>query len=608
MPDFLLDTRPPERRPSWDAARMLTWSTGIRSKTWGTPEFRLTVTWTGPDAIWSPWEMPGGTCAVVVGFLALDEAEWALAEREQPRNAQGGLAGYAVWRRCRDQGNQGWDDLSGNAAILFYDPGAGQIHLRTDPGGCFPVYGTCENGFQIWGSHPDVLAAVTGKSHRFDEVSLAEFVMASTVTPPYTYYRGIELCEPGKVLTWDARSRTLSQRPYLALKHSPDPGVTEEDLATVLAEAWHRAVRRRTNPRLGRVAVALSGGLDSRLVLASLADPRRAFAFTCYDTPNREFQTARAIASAVGVEFIPLQRSADYYGEHAAAGVRISGGMGTFANNHFLGVLDPLRWAGADLLLTGCYCDYLFKGLPLNRKTRWRDGHEEVAPFQHAFYHTRWHFDTALAREVFQRWEQRFPLSLQQGTDDGSLFHIETLRTFPLCYEGDNQQRLVPQRLMGWSPPVTDLEVLRVYQRTPSRWKLNRRLFVMTAQRLLAGSPLIQLPDANTGAPLDASLWHEALAWQWLRVRRKVRALRRRLASDGSWPDWKFYYRHSLALQQHWMQAAPEMHDLFLRVTGWRGLPRRPVDFPVDQCFLFVALLTLKLWWNHRACSVASSN
>lgn len=608
MSDFLLDTRPLERRPKVDVACMLSWSDRIRAKTYDSPAFRLVLTWTEPDTMWSPWTLPDGTFSAVAGFLALDEAEWTAAEHDIVPGAQGGLAGFAVWRRFRARGIEGWNDLSGNCAVIFHDARGGNLHLRTDPAGCFPVYGCCVDGWWVWGSHPDVLAAATGGAQRVDEVSLAEFVMASTVTPPRTYYEGIESCELGTLLTWDLRSHTLTRRKYFTLDYEPQTDATEDDLAEALAAAWRRAVERRTHARLGRVAVALSGGLDSRLILACMPEPVRAMAFTCYDAPNREFETAKAIATAAGVEFVPIRRSPDYYAEHAAAGVRTSGGMGTFANNHFLGVLEPLQEAGSQVLLTGCYCDYLFKGLALNRKIRWWDGRERLAPFQHEFYFTRWQFDTQLARQSVERWDERFPRALQSGMDDASLFRIEALRTFPLCYEGDNEQRLVPQRLMAWSPPVTDLEVLNVYKRTSSRWKLNRRLFVKTARRLLSGSRLSSVPDANTGARLDAPEWRESLSWQLLRIQRKARAWRTTLASDGSWPDWRFYYRHSTALEEHWAKPVPEMEDLFLRVTGWRTLPRRPADFPVRQCFLFVSLLTLKLWWRHRACSVGLSN
>lgn len=606
MPDFLLDTRPPERRPSHDVAGMLRWSDRLRVQVWDRPQFRLIATWSEPDPVWAPAQDPDGTLCAVTGFLALEEEEWARAEKECSGGTGSGWAARAVLGRYRAAGTQAWDDLSGNCAILLYDADSQTFHLRTDPAGCFPVFWCSSDGYPVWASHPDVLAGAVDRTHRLDEVSLAEFVQTSMVTPPYTYYQGIQACESGMVFTWQLRTGRMLSRRYFNLEYDPDPRPDVEACAEELAEAWKTAVRRRTLPRLGRPAIALSGGLDSRLILACTPEPARAVAFTCYDAPNRELHIARAIAQAAGAEFKPLQRPPDYYGENAPKGVRIAGGMGTFANNHFLGILDSLPNWGTTTLLTGCYCDYLFKGLPLNRRVRAWDGRETLAPYRHEFYFQHWTFDTPLARQVWQRWETRFPPELRERQDDESLFRIEALRTFPLYHEGDNQQRLVPQRYTAWSPPVTDLGVLRVYRSVPSRFKLNRDLFLRTARRLLAGSPVRDVPDANTGVAVHAPPWLETLSWQWLRVKRKLRSLRSSLSSDGSWPNWTHYYRHSPSLDTHWRTVGPDIHDLILRVTGWKTLPDRPSRFPPEKCFLIVAILTLKLWWQYRPCSGAS--
>ncbi len=608
MSDFILDTRPTAKRFLLELVERMRWSGRLSYNIWETPSFRLAVTWNEPDNLWRPWERADGTIAVVAGFLALDEAEWTTAEREIIRDGRGGLSGAVVWRRYQQAGTMGWDDLSGNCAILLYDAAKQQLHLRSDPAGCFPVFVATADGHRVWSSHPDILAAAVDRSQKLDDVSLAEFVLASTVTPPWTYYNGIEGCEPGTVFSIRLPDGQLNKRSYFRIQYQPDPTITPDELAESLAFAWRQAVRRRTSKRLGQIAVALSGGLDSRLILGCIEDTSRIVAFTLYDAPNRELRTAQELAATAGIEFRPIQRNPDYYGEHAPAGVRISGGMGTFANNHFLGVLESLHQDHRSVLLTGCYCDYLLKGLPLNRRVRWWDGHELLAPYRHEFYFQRWYFDTPLARQVRQRWDASFPEKLRHAKDDLSLFQIEVLRTFPLYHEGDNQQRLVPQRLIGWSPPATDLEVLRVYRKIPSRLKLNRSLFLRFMQVLLADTRLIRVPDANIGVVVGAPAWQEAFFYQWLRVKRKLQALRQSLSTDGSWPNWNYYYRHSPALERHWSISAPEMEDLFLRVLGSKGLPQRPKDFSPDQRFLFVSMLTLKLWWHYRACSTGSPN
>jgi hypothetical protein len=182
------------------------------------------------------------------------------------------------------------------------------------------------------------------------------------------------------------------------------------------------------------------------------------------------------------------------------------------------------------------------------------------------------------------------------------LFEIEVRRTFPLCYEGDNQQRLVPQRMTGWYPPLVDMDLLRVYRRIPPHMKLNRQLFLKAAHQMFDGSPAGQVPDANTGVRLSASKLKVALSCNWLRLRRRVRGVGHSLASSGGWPDWHYYYRHSPVLERLWMRPHPEAENFFLRVLGWSQMPARPADFSSDQLWLFVALLSQKLWWNQLSC------
>jgi asparagine synthase (glutamine-hydrolysing) len=606
MADFILDTRPVSERASALGAELLRFSPRLHVAKLERAEFSLVLTWFGEPGLWSPWEAANGSVYAVVGMVALDESEWRSAD--EGGESDGGLAARVIGRRFETGGSAALEDISGNCAIVIYDAPQGKLYLRTDPAGCFPVY-ACEcGGAPVWGSHPDVLAAVAGETGRVDTVSLAEFILASTVTPPFTYYERIRAVEPGTLIVFDLQEKRQSHRRYFAFEYQGDPKIPEDELADALAAAWRQAVQRRTLPRLGLPVVALSGGLDSRLILAAMNQPERALAFTCYDAPNRELKTARAIADAVRVPFLPLLRSPDYYGENAEAGVRISGGMGTFANNHFLGVLERLHAKGMQVMLTGCYCDYLFKALPLNRDTHWLSGRESVAPFANTFYFDRWMPKTPLAKQVLQRWEERFPAALRERQDDAALFEIEVRRTFPLCYEGDNQQRLVPQRMTGWFPPLADLELLWVYRRIPPRLKLNRRLFLKAVQRLLASSPVDRVPNANTAASLYASPLRETLSYNWLRLRRRLGALRRSMASDGSWPNWYYYYGNSPALEELWSRRHPESEDLSLRVLGWARLPERPADFPIEQVFLFVSLLTQKLWWHQLTCCAGSSS
>ena len=70
-----------------------------------------------------------------------------------------------------------------------------------------------------------------------------------------------------------------------------------DELAAELADAFVDAVRLRTRGP-SRVGVLLSGGLDSRAVLAADKESRIGVALTVGDTVNQEVRLARRISAA----------------------------------------------------------------------------------------------------------------------------------------------------------------------------------------------------------------------------------------------------------------------------------------------------------------------
>lgn len=597
MGDFFLDLSPPRERRLDLVARQLRFQPHVQVQVLNEPGFGFILTFTDDSALWATFRGSDGTIAAVAGRLAMDESDWAKAESFP---GQGGLAARALAKTYQEDGIAAWEQFGGNCVLFLFDALERQLHIVTDRAGAFPAFQVESPSKLAFGSHPDVLAHGAGMADDLDEVSLAEFLLSSTVTPPFTYYRQIRALPQATVYTIDLGSERPQQRAprsYFDLAYRPEPRASINELAEELATALKSAVRRRTLPRFGRTAVALSGGLDSRAILACVENRDQIFAFTCYNEPNRELAVAEQIAKAVGVPFYPWRRSFEYYGDTAELGVRISGGMGTFANNHFLGIVDNLRQQDASNLLTGCYCDYLFKGLPLNRQVHWLTGRERLGPFQHEFYFSHYNRQSPLLDQVRARWESRVPAQYQKQESEADVFQVEARRTFPLCYEGDNQQRVVPQRVAGWYLPVADRDLLNVYRKLPWHAKLNRAVYSLATVRLCTG-PLAKVPDANTGVPPGSPLFREALSNNLLRLQRKLHGHRRTIATDGSWPDWTYYVRNSARLRALWRAPQSRAEEVFRKLVPASDVRPDPSDYQNGEIFLFVPLLTLKLWFQ----------
>jgi asparagine synthase (glutamine-hydrolysing) len=600
MGDFLIDFRACSQRQMDQAAEFLRFFDDMRVERVDRNEFALVLTSPDRPDLWASCQSADGNLFVAFsGRIALEEKEWSEAEQVK---ARGGLAARAILKRYQCGGPSHVADLSGHFVILIFDQREKRFFIITDRWGVAPAFRYDAAGHLMFSSHPDALADAAGETQNWDLTSLAEFILTSKLSFPFTYYRQIQSLPVASITTVlldGALPRIESTRPYFDFQFDPQPVERFETLAEELAQGLRTAMARRTTPRLGRTALALSGGLDSRTLLCAAPKPENLVTFCCHDEENDEFLTARALARTAGTEFLPMRRSPDFYADHAALGVKISAGMGCIASNHFLGFRDQLKNIGADNLITGCYCDYIFKGLAFNKRlNRWTTV-ESVGGFDFSYYAAHRRSETPLGRAVRQRLEDQFPEDGRRFDSESAIADVEHRRLFPLSYEEDNAARSIPQRVMGWYVPVAENDLMTTRLKMSSAMKLNRRLFASAVERV-CGPAVSRIPDANTGTRVNAPLALEAVCHHARRAGRLLRKLRPAAATNGSWLNWSYYVAHSAKLQALWNTPNPVADDIFEQVLGRENYQKDIRSWSGHQLWLFLQLFTVKLWLDQR--------
>lgn len=597
MGDFFLDFRPREKRACQQASAFLRFFPDMKVELFDYPEFGLVVTSSDEQRLWGPAAAADGSLLVVLcGRVALEENEWVAAENI---SGAGGLACKFIGESYRKKGIAAVEALSGNFAILIFDRHAQQFFVVTDRWGLFPAFRFGSGAALAFGSHADCLAQAVGEGSNFDETSFAEFILTCRLMAPNTYYKNVKalpVASTIKITLGNGADRE-QVRQYFQIEHRPYGEDKIEDLAEEFAAAFRTAITKRTLPLLGRSAVALSGGLDSRTVLCAAPNREDLITFTCFDEENREFRIARDIAAAAGAKFIPLKRPFDYYGENAEIGIKISGALGCIASNHFLGFRSQLAELGIDNLLTGCYCDYVFKALAINKRYTRVTEHESVGGFKFSYYGPHYPSDTALAQKLGERLQEIFSADLRKYDSDERVMQVEKIRMFPLSYEEDLAERTIPQRTMGWFPPVGENGLLDVHLKMSCAMRLNRDLFVRMVKRI-CGPQVCAIADANTGAPVNASLLRETFSSQWCRVEGLLRRLKGSKATSGSWPNWKVYANQSPTIRELWSRPNANADDLFTRVLGKNRYKKQIGEY--EDIYQFLQLFTLKVWLDQR--------
>jgi asparagine synthase (glutamine-hydrolysing) len=503
------------------------------------------------------------------------------------------------------------DRLNGAAAAIVLVPRENEVHVFTDRMGAFPVYRSSVDPLCLC-SHPDVLAdylASKGSPPEFDLATLAECLATGAAVHPSTYYKTIRQLDAAThfVFSMSVPARDLEKTAYWPSTPAAEMTLSGAQLADDLANALRTAGKRRSASVLGLNGLLLSGGADSRALLYSAAEPQLVETLTFCDAANPEAAVAGQIAAVANSPHHLLFRSPEHYAHGALETVRITGGMFSIKDAHFHGFLPALQKLGLGNLMTGCYTDYLLKGLAYNKSPYRLFGRplpiDRPTAFSMEYYQPFSAIRAEWRTQVDARLEEWFT-SNARATYDSDPDQIADLRVRPLSREADAMGRLFMLRTLPWDPVMLDNEVLDMYLRIPKRLKLNARVFRAAVTKIVPPAAR-SIPNNNDFSPLDSPESVRVLRY----VSRKIAdrlfssgsvGFADQLSTGGSWPNFVYFAKTSLELEKLWCDPTPGQRELLTDLLGedpWRRSLAAWADFDID---LILRLITLKLWLGLR--------
>jgi asparagine synthase (glutamine-hydrolysing) len=175
----------------------------------------------------------------------------------------------ALYRR---QGLEFLKTTDGVFAAVIYDRKRMTLHLVTDRYGLRRLY-IWKSSKLAWASALKCFLPNPTFSSEIDPAAVDDFIDLGYMTEERTWFKDVSLLPSGSVLTWDILRNSGTQIRYWWWdKIKPLSGWLDESAAAdELGTRFVRAVEKRVRPG-ERIGVELSGGLDSRAVLAATPD------------------------------------------------------------------------------------------------------------------------------------------------------------------------------------------------------------------------------------------------------------------------------------------------------------------------------------------------
>jgi len=254
-------------------------------------------------------------------------------------------------------------ELNGSFCFVIYNLTTHELLLVNDRFSSYSLfYYLTDKGTLLFGTQLSSIVQSFEVPRELDIGAIFEFFTFQRCLGTKTFYKNINVLPPATVLRyWKGTISLCSywERRYKEEKHS------EKYYVDKLTEALKKSVERRTkgNHRFG---ILLSGGLDSRTVLA--ASDKKMVCFTVGDFKNREVKIAKKIAEVKGYKHIFLKRKMDHYENLVDKAVEIGDGMQSFAHAHFIGFFDQIQ-KKCDILFHGFAIERFFRGTNLPHRS-----------------------------------------------------------------------------------------------------------------------------------------------------------------------------------------------------------------------------------------------
>lgn len=173
------------------------------------------------------------------------------------------------------QQNKGTDfsflkEIDGIYSAVIYDSQKQKIYLISDRYGLCHLYWMIKDNNFVWASEVKAMLTWPTFTPTIDRQSIEDFFKRGHLLGNRTWFEEVKLLPAGTVLTWDIQRRTLHEYCYWSWNEiTPMTGeIDEDEVAEELGRLFIDAVRRRCTQE--DTGVCLSGGLDSRAILAAM--------------------------------------------------------------------------------------------------------------------------------------------------------------------------------------------------------------------------------------------------------------------------------------------------------------------------------------------------
>jgi len=257
-----------------------------------------------------------GNCLMILGFIRWDP----LRKKEE--------AERALLQLVVEKGPHALEEQEGQFVAIFVEGPSGTVHIVNDRFASRPFYLLRTKTTTYYASNLAFLFKLANVCPTPDSLGWLQIFRFGHTLARRTNLAGAERLRPGTHMTISPRG--VEDRQYWRLEHQPEDQLDPDSFASEVFEAFQESAVWRAK-HVPRGIIALSGGLDSRLVAACVPKSVDATAFTFVNstesTNTPEVLAASEVARRLGLPHEIKQIELGAYSKTADSVVRLTDGL-----------------------------------------------------------------------------------------------------------------------------------------------------------------------------------------------------------------------------------------------------------------------------------------
>lgn len=191
--------------------------------------------------------------------------------------------------------------IDGYFCAVLYDTRKKTISFVTDRYGLKPLYVWAKNGQLVFGSELKCFLSFKSFTPKVKKLSVNFFLAFGHLSGNNTWFEDVFLLEASTFVTYSLSEKRISEKfRYWNWSNIKKLDISFEDASEYLVELLKLAVRKRISSSINKYSLSLSGGLDSRAILACVPEDSILEAFTFGRKSCDDVRIARKVATQKG--------------------------------------------------------------------------------------------------------------------------------------------------------------------------------------------------------------------------------------------------------------------------------------------------------------------